>query len=779
MELGIILFICGILGYVIYYELPNPKFKKANLLFNIGAYDKAISILETIFLKHSEAPSKLAECKLKQGQEAKDSNDALICFKDAIEIGKRLPKKADKKKYQLVEAKAQYEIALIQFKNTPKTVANEIKINNLQLNLQFIDSVTNYGVESDFEKLKISHYNELAKLYFDIGLKSEKETNYQDAIIRFKNSKDYAINASLSEIRYNAAVRIGICKLKEKPKDVEFVSYEEYNKADKIFVHDFFYRYVIYLLKKESYTAAESILKAQLNLPTQTIEQLKELLETKQISHAVRKVEEINRTIDLLYEKEFPISEVEVFYENLDLRISEIRPVIPNIATKLQAVKPSLFNRLLSHYISSGQFGEGLKLIQDFPKFWESPELLKNMGICCYGFTENGNISDKNYRTIISNWLTSVFSDQVILNSLESTSWDDNLTFTLIDSVGPKYFTYSELPENVNFDDITETNISIGETQRELIQQFENLLNRTISDPSLSKNVHEFYNEEKEALERILSIIATEVVFATPHFAKKYGLNEKIIKELDNDYVEYSNEESLEAGLPYLKSNADTYVLEYAAAKKSISSMVIAIQNENLKELKSLTTQRKKALVEKYYSINELLEDNLFRVFAAKIESNEDNENIIPLMDECISFCNENSKLLIQCSTYIHNYCEFNWKTKSSHKLLELMIKSIKYNPNNYRAAKTLTILINNSLMEIANNNTNSSLIIYSLIDEVKTIRSQVLKDALKELIPLRKKVLDSIGKDAAKQITIGYNLNSNGIKLKKILDTMQILGGS
>ena len=79
--------------------------------------------------------------------------------------------------------------------------------------------------------------------------------------------------------------------------------------------------------------------------------------------------------------------------------------------------------------------------------------------------------------------------------------------------------------------------------------------------------------------------------------------------------------------------------------------------------------------------------------------------------------------------------------------------------------------------MDIANDATNSTSKIYSLIDEVKNIRSQVLKDALKELIVLRMKVLNSIGKETAMTITLGFNLNSNGLKLKKVLDTMQTLG--
>lgn len=780
MEVVIILIVVGILGYVFYQTLPNPKFQKANSLFESGNFDDAIKILNSIFEKHADAPAKLAECKLMQGQNSKSKNpiEALKLFNEAVEIKKRLPSNASKGKFELVEVKASYEIALILF-NTANAVTNsESKVKNLKDNIRFIDNATKSGIENDFAILKKKHSYELAEIYFRYGLQNEKSTKLTDAIQNYSVAKAYASESSHSKVLYNSITRIAICKLKSKPKDIEFVSFNDFNKAELKYAYDFFYRYVLYLLKKESYTDAETILKNHLNLPTQTVEQLKELLKTKQIKQAVQKVNQINITIEQLYEKSFPFDEVKALYENLDVWITEIKAIIPDVAEKLKTIKPSLFNRLLSHYISAEQFGNGINLIQKFPSFWESPELLKNLGICCYGYTAKGNLSDKNYRVVISNWLTSVFSDKVILKSLEATTWDDNYTFTLIDAIGSNYQQHSDLPDNANYDDVTDTNISIGSAQKELLQQYETLLHKTISDTSLSKSVHDFYTEEKEAVQRIVSVINNDILFAAPHFAKSYGLNEEIIKELDNDYDEYSNEESLEAGIPYLKGNADTYVREYATARETVSSMVAAIHNEKLNDLKAVTTDKKRTLIEKYQTISDTMEDTLFHAFTSKIDDDGDNENLIPLMEECIRFAKDNSKLKAQCSTYIYDYCDLNWGTEPEVKLLELMIISIKQNPNNYRAAKSLTILINNNLMGIANDTCNSVSRVYSLIDEVKNIRSQVLKDALKELIVLRKKVLNSIGAEAAKTILLGYNLNSNGMKFKKVLDTMETLGG-
>ena len=780
MEVVIILIAVGIICYVIYQSLPNQKFQKANSLFDSGNFIDATKILNEIFNKHPDAPAKLAECKLKEGQQAKaeSDNEAIKYFYEVVKIKTRIPSGASKAKYELVEAKATFEMALIFFNSSVSIENDENKIENLKNTLYFIDNGTKSGIENDFTALRIKHTYELAEMYFRLGMQCEKLEKLSEAIQNYSTAKDFASESFHPKVSYNSLARIGICKLKAKPKDIEFVSFTEYNKADTKYAHDFFYRYVLFLLKKGSYTDAETILKTHLNLPSEAVEKLKELLRTKQIKQAIQKVNEINNTIEQLYEKSFPVEDVKALYENLDVRINEIKAVIPNIADKLQGIKPSLFNRLLSHYISEEQYGNGINLIHKFSSFWESPELLKNLGICCYGYTAKGNLTEKNYHIVISNWLTSVFSDKVILKSLEARTWDDSYTFTLADAIGSNYQQHSELPDNANYEDVTDTNISIGATQRELLKQFESLLHKTISEPSLSKTVHECYTKEKEAIEKIVSLISNDILFAAPHFAKTYGINEEIIKELDKDYVVYTNEEFLHAGVPYLKNYTDTFVREYATAKELVSKMVTAIKTEKLNDLKAVSIDKKKSLIEKYDSINDSVEDLAFNAFTLKIEENNENENLIPLMDECIRFVSQNEKLKAQCSSFIHDYCDAKWKTKPAVKLLELLIKSIKYNPSNYRAAKSLTISINNNLMDIANDATTSASQIYSMIEEVKKIRSEVLKESLKELLVLRLKVLSSLGTEGAKTIAIGYNLSLNGMKLKKVLDTMQELGG-
>jgi hypothetical protein len=523
MEVVIIFVVVGIIGYVIYQSLPNPKFQKAISLFNSGNLLDATKILNGIFEKHPDAPAKFAECKLKEGLNAKPKSDnqAIMHFKEVIEIKNRLPNNASKEKYELVEAKACYEIALIQFSQAISITNAESKVKNLKDNLHFIDTSTKSNFDSDFTGLRKKHLSELAEIYFQFGTQNEKSTRLIEAIQHYLTAKDYSVQSSNSKILYNATTRTGICKLKSN-EPIEPTILEDVNKAPLEYKKDFFYRYAKKLLQEKEYSEAENVILTHLNFSSPAIDKIKELLKSKQVKSAIKKVNEINYTIEQLYEKSFPVEDVKALYETIDKRIEEIKSVVPTLSEKLHELKPSLFNRLLSHHISAGQYASAINLIQKYSSFWTSPELLKNLGICCYGFTAQGNLTEKNHRIVISNWLTSVFSDKVVLKSLESTTWDDNYTFTLIDAIGSNYEHHSDIPDNANYDDVSDTNISIGATQRELLQQFESLLHKTISDPSLSKVVNDCYMEEKEAVEKIVSVINNDILFAAPHFAKTY-----------------------------------------------------------------------------------------------------------------------------------------------------------------------------------------------------------------------------------------------------------------
>lgn len=783
MEIIIVLIIVAIVGYLIYQSLPNTRFEKAKNLFNAKNYVQAINILNVIFDKHVDAPAKLAECKFNLGKQASAKPEKVKFFNEVVEIRKRISKSVSIIKFEGIEANALFEIAKIQYEETKGD------IDKLNQNIKFIDTANKKGSESDFSSLKKKHFYDLADSHFKKATDKEKSDKLSEAIQSYNTGKDYAEKSDNKTVKNNSVTRIVICQIKRNDK-INLDNISEIGNSDKSYQKELYYRYAIQLLKNKEYTEAEKVITSNLNFQSSDIDKLSEILKVEKNNNAVKKIEEINTSIEELQKKSLSTEELKALYDSLDKTINDVRVLDKQVSEKISALKPTLFNRLLTHYISEEKFGNAISIIQKYPKFWESPELLKNMGICCYGYTSKGLLTELNYQTVISAWLTSVFSDRVILKSLDDTTWDDNYTFTLVEAIGSNYSQHEETPDNVNYDDISESNISIGATQKELLQQFETIIQKEIQDANLSKLVNDFYDKEKQALEKVISVIENDIFFATPHFAKQNGLNNEIIEELDNDYHNYSNEEALEAGVPYIKNSNSTVVYQYFYANDLIDKFKSAIKSENSIAIKNLNTKENKQWIEKFDRISELVEDKLFDSISSKISKDDENEKLITVMEECILFSSQNAKLKHQYSNYVANYCisKVNENEIENFKALTLMKGAYSSSPNNPKIVKNFITLIRFNLMDILNDRTRKINEIYTILDWVKKNNmSQTYKQNSNELSTARREILQQLKKAGAdislfdegsfSSILSGHSLNSQGLKMKKVLTYLKELG--
>lgn len=782
MEVIIVLVIIAVVGYFIYQSLPNTKFEKAQNLFNAQNYNDAIDILNAIFEKHVDAPVKLAECKLKLGQQSSGKSEKIKYFNEVTALRKKISNSASVRKFESIEAIALFEIAKIQYEEAKGD------IDKLNQNIKFIDTANKKGCETDFASLKKNHFYYLADSHFKKATEKEKSNKLTDAIQQYNTAKDYAEKSDNKAIQYNSVARITICQLKRNDK-INLNNVSEIGNSDKNFQRELYYRYAIQLLKNKEFSEAEKIITSHLNFQSSEIDKLNEILRAEKNNNAVKRVEEINTSIEKLYRNSLSTEELKALYESLDTTANEVKVFDEQLSERISAIKPTLFNRLLTHYISAEQYGNAITIIHKFPKFWESPELLKNLGICCYGYTAKGLLTERNYQIVISGWLTSVFSDKVVLKSLDDTTWDDNYTFSLAEAIGSNYSQHDEIPDNVNYDEISETNISIGATQKELLQQFEAIIHKEIQDSNLSKLVNDFYDKEKEAIEKIISIIENNIFFATPYFAKQYGLNDIIIKELDNNYLNYSNEEALEAGIPYIKKSNTSIVYQYLLANDLVDRVIFAINNENTIAIKNLNTKENKQLIEKFDRINELVEDKLFNAISKKISEDSENEKLISLMEECILFSVQNEKLKHQFSNYVANYCisKVNENEMDNFKALSLMKRAYLRSPNNPRIVKNFITLIRFNLMDILNDRTRKTIEVYNILDWVKNNMSQTYKQNSSELSKARREILQQLKKagvdislfddDNPLSSILGQSLNAQGLKMKKVLTYLKELG--
>jgi hypothetical protein len=208
MEAILILFVIGIIGYLIYQSLPSSKFEKAQAFFKIKNYIEAASILDEIFDKHQDAPAKFAECKLILSQALKGNTERLEALNEIITLRQRITNTTSIVEFQYFEARALLEIARIQFEGCNGD------IDKLNQNVKFIDNAIKNGSESDFSSLRRSHFYDLANSYFKRAEEKERLNRIIEAIQNYNSGKDCAEKSTNNIVKHNSIARIEICKLK-------------------------------------------------------------------------------------------------------------------------------------------------------------------------------------------------------------------------------------------------------------------------------------------------------------------------------------------------------------------------------------------------------------------------------------------------------------------------------------------------------------------------------------------------------------------------------------
>jgi hypothetical protein len=693
---------------------------KAVSLYNKQQIVEAVSIFEDLIETHPEAPLKLAECKMKQGLEylSYDNSIARSFFDQVIKIKKQAPPKAQKKAFEKIEIRACLELAKVDFDLLQAEPPSQKKLEKIRANIQFIDNAPKKGSEDDFSTINQEYMQELTDLYYFFGKEYEKNYQLIEAI------QFYSKMINLSGIplltKANAAARMGICQLKNNEMFEESLFGEIQNASDDIKT-DFYFRYAKKLITKEKFKEAEYIVQKKLNIDSPVIEKLKQLINATKIERIGSEMDKINRAVDRFYENTFTLENFKSFCDSLDAEIEAIKPIVPSITEKIGQLKPALFNRLIFNCIEEKQFANAINIIQKSPSFWENPELLNNLGICCYSYASQGNLTENNYKIIISYFLTAVYSNKAMI----------------------------KLSEQNHYDEVSETNISIEAVRKELLTQFESLLSQKINNPNLVNIAHRFFSSEKRAIERLGKVIDKDILYANPYFAKAFGINQTVVLALNEIYENNKNEEALEVGIPYVSDDSNVNIKSYAIAKKLIYKAIEAIQNENLDELKLLNSGEKLNYITQYKQIAAKSEELLFKSIASKITNNYNDEHLIPLMKEIIRFSNKSEKLRKQYSIYITNYCirKINARLISNRKALSLMETAYTYLPDNAGICKNFITIIKFNLFDILNNKTKNATEIYSLLDKIHKERSLTFKHESVELKKAGNNILQELSK--------------------------------
>ena len=328
--------------------------------------------------------------------------------------------------------------------------------------LKEIENFKNKSLNTRFNKIKSGLKQKIGVLIFNQALQLEGKMNFEEANEKYSEAASLFKVLSNKASFENAVLRGNIVSLK-------LGSYTESNQlnfenGDSVIKDDYYFRLAHKYCFEKQFARAQEIVENYLNDAYPGVIELKNYIDYQTLEADLQEVDVINEKVALLLSSKETQSNLvlELFNRTQALTSSTVFSEIKEATGKLL---PSLFNRLFTSRFNEGDFKGALNLICSYHQFWTKPELLKNAGVCVYNLFQAENLTYSDMKEFISIWLSSVFNDRVLINSLDKTAWDDAYSFTLIDSIGSSSTSHGRLPSNVNFSEIDEENISIGAAQ--------------------------------------------------------------------------------------------------------------------------------------------------------------------------------------------------------------------------------------------------------------------------------------------------------------------------
>lgn len=766
--IGIVLVI-AVVGYLIHANSPETKFQKALALLQQGNTALALQQLLELKEQHDQAGVKIAEIKFQIAETSLRNNDSekgLAQLQEVFEVQKNIQRTSiDKTSLKSVEQKASTEIAKIHFQKAQGFLKNgsiDLAVSSFKETLKWCNA--------DTTSIKTNSLLELAKIDYQKGLKNEKANNFKSAIKEYENAISHFKEVQQNDFYFTLKSRIEICKIKQNINPDEKIISELATKNINT-TSDLMFRYALLLSQKGEISKCESILTKHFGSSSSPeIQKLKTYCKEYYSKIALTEVEKVN---EVMFSEN--LNQASKLYNDFDKLLPTIKKGLPELLKETEKVKLYLFSKLISQYFESNEFESVISHITKLPNFYDQPELLKNIGIACLRLANDGKITTSNYQNIISTWLTAVYSDRVILNSLETTSWDDEYTFTLANSIGSHYAFDNEV-ENVNFDEVSEDNISIGETQRELLSLFETALTQ-ITDANLSKQVQEFYTQEKDALEKIIETISTEIVYAPPHFAKQHNLQDTILNYLAKEFEDEQDISILQIGFRYVKNSKPTIFEQFENAQNFVTNCTTAIKQKSIANLKSQNSATNKTALSKFPNLKTSFEEQMIRAFDSIIETDAENENLIPLFEETINISPTKEQLKYQFANFIIDLsvAKINSNKMKNEKGLELLIKAYQLNKDSARVAHNLAIIAKFNCMDMLNDGISNSC--RTQLESLNKIKNGLLTQNLRnELADLFNGIMKQIRQGGAENAKLFEDYI--GIKSQRSMLDELLLGG-
>ena len=332
----------------------------------------------------------------------------------------------------------------------------------------------------------------LGNLCYEEGAELEERGDLKEA----QRMYQLAINNDCKN--ENLIGRLAICSVKRDDIPLYKVKEEVDKVKDSLpsdLKKDLLYRLVLRLLKADDIAAAESIVRSNMRSRS-----LLELCESCKLKKVKKQMLDINNKVSAITTGALGYQEASTFIASITKLAEPILTVYPEYSKYFTLLPGKLRPYLMRAAYRSKNFRMIYEnLIKEKKDFVSDLTLFRNLAVSCLGLIENDGLNTNNYKNVISIWLSAVFCDALIVQSLDYTSWDDGYTFCLDDSLSQTY-DYDNLPENINFEDPSETNISIGSVQKSLLERTEGIL------ASLDQKYYAFYLQQKAAMTALVEL---------------------------------------------------------------------------------------------------------------------------------------------------------------------------------------------------------------------------------------------------------------------------------
>jgi len=584
---------------------------------------------------------------------------------------------------------------------------------------------------------------EIVERYYNKGVELEKQNQTEDAFNCFEIIIDQYSNVSdvfnLSLLRKHILLLKNYSISKIAINNDSIIKLLETQKRNKVVI-DLAYRFAIHLIKNGFYDLTDSIIENYLPSSSNSVVFLKELCKNENIKKSKNVLSELNLKIEKINSGELAASEAIQILSNLG-EIEKKCSALDDTDGKIIDIKKNLIDYIIFKSFEDENYVDSFNCIKKYRSNYINDEILfRNIAISSLGIVTNGSMNNENYKELISIWVTAIYNDILFIHTLNYTSWDDKFTFSLQNSLGCLLEEdAAQTPQNVNNDDPDETNISIGEVQKSLLQLLEQTISKSSYDDNIKITSLEFLAAEIDAITSLYRLeLDDQIMGCTPYFAHQNNeLYEKIVDSLINElrFSDINTENVLRVGLLYntnrfeFKEYSDSIILKNKAIE--------VVKNINNSQTKLILTKQNTNKIKRYDELYTSFCNEIRDIFKVLINDEDNYEMIITnYLIVCNALSDANLNYMVSNSANRICISKLNKESINKDKGLKILADVYEVIKDNDKLNENLQAVLNSAAIEIIiEGSTILKNVFYKIIDKSANSFDRGIIDTLNDTV--------------------------------------------